>query len=72
MFSSAPFLPCGLQRCVIRITFPTKPVPLSGREFSWGARNGNIYILRAIGKLAIAGEQAGFSVERMIELLMKA
>ncbi len=26
-------------------------------------------LLRAIGKLAIAGEQAGFSLEQMIELL---
>ena len=26
-------------------------------------------LLRAVGKLAIAGEQAGFSVEKMIELL---
>jgi hypothetical protein len=26
-------------------------------------------LLRAVGKLAIAGEQAGFSLEQMIELL---
>ena len=26
-------------------------------------------LVRAVGKLAVAGEQAGFSVEQMIELL---
>ena len=29
----------------------------------------NSSLLRAVGKLAIAGEQAGFSLEQMIDLL---
>jgi hypothetical protein len=34
-----------------------------------GIEMGRPSLLKAVGKLAIAGEQAGFSLEQMIELL---
>jgi len=35
----------------------------------WGEQMEKPSLLAAVGKLAIAGEQAGFSLEQMIELL---
>jgi hypothetical protein len=57
------------QTFVIRITDDPRATCDSLRKFFMGIGMEKLSLLRAVGKLAIAGEQAGFTLEQMIELL---
>ena len=58
-----------MQAWVIRITDGPRGACDSLNKPNTEKALENPSLLRAVGKLAIAGEQAGFSLEQMIELL---